>query len=59
MCDVSGPSKEEKRALSILESTTKYNSDRYEHGLMLVITIPIRVNTDTQLNNSSYRWKRE
>ena len=34
VCDVSGRSKEEKRALSILERTTKHNGERYEVGLM-------------------------
>ena len=34
MCDVSGRSKEEKRALSILETTTKHNSENYEVALM-------------------------
>ena len=35
MCDVSGRSKEENRALSFLERTTKHNSERYEVGLLL------------------------
>ena len=34
VCDVSGRSKGEKRALSILERTTKHNGERYEVGLM-------------------------
>ena len=34
VCDVSGRSKEEKRALPILERTTKHNGERYEVGLM-------------------------
>ena len=34
VCDVSGRFKEEKRALSILERTTKHNGERYEVGLM-------------------------
>ena len=34
VCDVSDRSKEEKRAMSILERTTKQNGERYEVGLM-------------------------
>ena len=34
VCDVSGRSKEEKRALSILERTTKHNGERYQVGLI-------------------------
>ena len=34
LCDVSGRSKEEKRAQTILEKTTKDNSERYEIGLL-------------------------
>ena len=34
VCDVSGRSKEEKRALSILERTTKHNGERKEVGLL-------------------------
>ena len=33
VCNVTGKSKEEKRALSILEKTTNHNGDRYEVGL--------------------------
>ena len=34
VCDVSGRSKEEKRAQAILEKTTKHNGERYEVGLL-------------------------
>ena len=34
VCNVTGKSKEEKRALSILEKTTKHNGERYEVGLL-------------------------
>ena len=34
VCDVSGRSKEEKRAQTILENTTKHNGKRYEVGLL-------------------------
>ena len=34
VCNVTGKSKEEKRALSILEKTTKHNSELYEVGLL-------------------------
>ena len=34
VCDVSGRSKEQKRALSLLERTTKHNGERYEVSLM-------------------------
>ena len=34
VCNVTGKSKEEKRALSILEKTTKRNGERYEVGLL-------------------------
>ena len=34
VCTVTGKSKEEKRALSILETTTKHNSERYEVRLL-------------------------
>ena len=33
VCDVSGQSKEEKRAQTVLESTTNHNVERYEMGL--------------------------
>ena len=34
VCNVTGKSKEEKRALSILGKTTKHNGERYEFGLL-------------------------
>ena len=34
VCNVTGKSKEGKRALSILEKTTKHNGERYEVGLL-------------------------
>ena len=34
VCNVTGKSKEEKRALSILEKSTKHNGERYEVGLL-------------------------
>ena len=34
VCDVSGRSKEEKRAQAILEKTTKLNGERYEVGFL-------------------------
>ena len=34
VCNVTGKSKEEKRALSIMEKTTKHNGERYEVGLL-------------------------
>ena len=34
VCDVSGRSKEEKRAQAILEKTTKHYGERYEVGLL-------------------------
>ena len=34
VCNVTGKSEEEKRALSILEKTTKHNGERYEVGLL-------------------------
>ena len=34
VCDVSGRSKDEKRAQTILEKTTKHNCERYEVGLL-------------------------
>ena len=34
VCDVSGRSREEKRAQAILERTTKHNGERYEVGLL-------------------------
>ena len=34
VCNVTGKSEEEKRALSILEKTTKHNGERYKVGLL-------------------------
>ena len=34
VCNVSGKSKEDKRAISLLEKTTRHNGERYEVGLL-------------------------
>ena len=44
VCNVTGKSKEEERALSILEKSTKHNGERYEVGLLWADDEPILPN---------------